>query len=153
MVTLLVLGMPTRWAGAASGVAASLKVVPILLVLVLIAERRWLQAAVAIMVAGILWSPVLAFEISPVTLDPGVARTLPEPVSSVVVVAVVAVAGALAWQRSRWISLAASTAALLVLPRLFVYEVSLLIPTLPRKEAIGFSLRPRLRSSEQSPSK
>ncbi len=127
MVALLVLGMPTRWAGAAIGVAASLKVVPILLVLALIAERRWLQAAVAMLVAGILWSPIVAFEISPVTLDPGVARTLPTPLSHVVVIIAVTAAGALAWRGSKWTHIVAATAALLVLPRLFVYEVTLLM--------------------------
>ena len=51
MMALLMWGIPRRWGGIAVGLAASLKVVPILLVLHFVAERRWTQAGVALALA------------------------------------------------------------------------------------------------------
>ena len=127
MLALLMIGMPRRWAGFAIGVAASLKVVPLLLVLALVAERRWTQAGIAMATSAILWAPVLWMGTAPVTLDPGLARTLPVPLWLAVAGAAVSIAVFMAWQRSRYSALAAATGALLALPRLFVYDISLLV--------------------------
>ncbi len=138
MMAVLVWGLRSRWAGVAVGLAASLKLVPILLVLHFAAERRWWQAGIAIGVAALLWIPVLAYEIAPVTFDAGVARTLPVPAWIAVAVASAAFAAWLAVRRSRYTALASAVAALLALPRLFVYETSLVVlgalpPTVPEE--------------------
>ena len=132
MMAVLMWGIPRRWGGLAVGLAASLKVVPILLILHFVAERRWTQAGVAIVVAAALWLPILLFDIAPVSFDPGAARTLAVPVW--ILVGAFGVAGAtwLGLRRSRYSGLAAGTAALLALPRLFVYEISLvMVGTIP----------------------
>ena len=124
MLAVLVWGLPRRWGGLAVGLAASLKIVPILLVLHFLAERRWWQAGIAAAVAAVLWLPVLAYEIAPISFDPGVARTLPEPAWIAAALASAGVATWLGVRRSQYTTLAAAVAALLALPRLFVYEIS-----------------------------
>ena len=136
MMALLVWGLPSRWGGIAVGVAASLKVVPILLVLGFVAERRWRQAGIALATAALLWLPVLGQEIAPVSFDPGLARTLATPAWVATAAAAVGLAAWLASRRSRLTTLASATAALLALPRLFVYDVSLLmVGALPPRAA------------------
>ncbi|MGH2428481.1 MAG: glycosyltransferase family 87 protein [Candidatus Limnocylindria bacterium] len=127
MLAMLVWGMPTRWGGLVVGIAASLKVVPIALAAVFIAERRWSQLAYAVVAAIVLWAPIVLFEIDPITLDPGLARTLPTW-GWVLVAASAAIATvAMALFAPRYTALSAATAAILALPRLFVYEITLLV--------------------------
>lgn len=56
--------LPTRARSIVIGVAASLKAFPILLVLPLVAQRRWREAGIAIGVALLLTSPMLLFDLS-----------------------------------------------------------------------------------------
>lgn len=138
MLALLVWGLPRRWGGIAVGIAASLKVVPILLVLHFIAERRWRQAGIAVAVATLLWLPVLGYEIAPVSFDPGVARTLATPAWVAIAGIAIGLAAWFALRRSRYTLLASATAALLALPRLFVYDVTfMMLGALPTKRAGG----------------
>lgn len=116
-------------------VAASLKVVPILLVLYLVAERRWVAAVVAVGGAVALWAPILAFDVSPTTADAGLAGALIRihPVVYGTVAAVAAgFAAYLAWRRSPYVTLAAATTLVLALPRLFVYDVTWVLTGLVR---------------------
>jgi hypothetical protein len=130
MMALLLLGMPRRWGGIAVGIAASLKVVPIILVLVFVAQRRWTQVAATLATAAVLWLPILGMDVAMVTLDPGAARSLPDVLWLPVAGLSAGAAAVLAWRRSPDTALAASTAAVLALPRLFVYEISLLLVAL-----------------------
>jgi hypothetical protein len=132
MMALLLLGMPRRWGGIAVGIAASLKVVPILLVLVFIAQRRWTQLAAAVATAAALWLPIVWMDVDMVTLDPGAARSLPDVMWLPVAGLALGAAAVLAWRRSPNAALGAATAAILALPRLFVYEISLLLVALPK---------------------
>jgi hypothetical protein len=143
MMALLMLGLPTRWGGIAVGIAASLKVVPIILVLQFVAERRWRQVGFAVVTALVLWLPVLGYEIAPVSFDAGVAQTLATPAWVAAAIVAISVAGWLAQRRSRFTALASATAGLLALPRLFVYDVSLLMVGAlpPRAEEAGKDLR------------
>lgn len=127
MLALLIIGIPHRWGGLAIGVAASLKVVPIVLVLILVAQRRWWQAAIALGTAAVLWVPAAFMDAAAITFDPGLARTLPEPAWVLGAAVALGGAGVLAWRRSRYVALAAASAAVLAIPRLFVYEISLLL--------------------------
>jgi hypothetical protein len=130
MLAALVWGLPSRWAFLAVGLAASLKVTPVLFALVLVAERRWWQAAGAVAVAGLLWLPILWMGASPATFDSGAARLLPVPVWGLVAAGSVGVAAWLAYRRSPLTALGAGVAAVLSLPRLFLYDVTLLLPSL-----------------------
>lgn len=128
MVAGLAWGLSTKWGWLAVGLAASLKIVPIAFVAVFIAQRRWRQAIASAAVAGLLWLPILAFRVDPVTWDAGLARTLPTPVWLVQAALAAGATLWLAWRRSPLTTLAAGTAAVLALPRLFIYEATMLIP-------------------------
>lgn len=138
MLALLMLGIPRRWAGLAVGIAASLKLIPIVLVLIFVAQRRWWQVAISLGTAAVLVLPAIFMDAASVTFDPGVARTLPQPLWLLVAVLALGGASALAWRGSRHIALAAAAAAILTLPRLFVYEISILmvgtLDPVPRKQ-------------------
>lgn len=137
MLALLLLGMPRRWAGVAVGVAASLKVVPILLMLVFIAQRRWSQVAAAVATTALLWLPIVWMDVDMVTLDPGAARSLPDVLWLPVAGVSVGAAAVLAWRREPRAALVAATSAILALPRLFVYEISLLLVALVEPKRFG----------------
>lgn len=135
VVAALVYGLSTRWGWLAVGVTASLKVVPLAFVAVFLCQRRWRQAIGASLLAAALWAPIALFTIDAVTLDPGPARTLTAPIWLVVALGSAAVTLWLAYRRSRFTTLAAATAAILALPRLFLYEITLLMPAIPPDEA------------------
>lgn len=139
MLAALVWGIPTRWAWAAIGFAASLKVTPILFAAVLVAERRWWQAFGAGAVAVALWAPLAWMNGSPETFEAGAARLFPLPIYVLVSVAAVAGLAWVAWRRSAFTPLAAGVGAVITLPRLFLYDVTLLVPsaTDPRDPAPG----------------
>lgn len=128
MLAVLVWTLPTRWAWAGIGLAASLKVVPILFALTLLAERRWWQAAGAVAFAAVLWLPVLWMGAESSTFDAGAARLLPLPVWALTSAIAVGVAGWLTYRQSKWTTLAAGVAAIASLPRFFMYDVTLLVP-------------------------
>jgi hypothetical protein len=63
IVGMLAAGLRTRVGPVILGLAASLKLFPIVFVAGYMAERRWLAAAVAIGVMSMLWLNILAFDI------------------------------------------------------------------------------------------
>lgn len=69
MVALLVWGILRRWGPLAVGVAASLKVAPILLVAVWIGRREWRKVLTALAVAALLLAPMLLFNLSDYPLE------------------------------------------------------------------------------------
>jgi hypothetical protein len=71
IVGALALTLGTRAGPVVVGLAASLKIFPILLVLGYVAERRWGSALVAMGVAATLWLHVLAFGLSTVPIEVG----------------------------------------------------------------------------------
>ena len=110
------------------GVAASLKFVPLLYVLVYIGRREWSRAALAVGVAAVLLGPMLLYDLSGYTTDPG------EPLISLYNVspflwgaaaaAALAVAVVASLRRSRFAWIALNTAVLLALPRAHLNYVS-----------------------------
>lgn len=127
LLALLMYRLPKRDGPIWIALAASLKVVPILLVLYLLAERRFVGAVVAVALTGALWLPILAFPVSATTSDPGLAGALirVHPVIYVAAAAAaVGVAAYLARRRSPYATLATVTAMVVALPRLFVYDVT-----------------------------
>lgn len=112
-----------RCDGWSIGIAASLKVYPILLVLGFVAERRWRDSMIALGVAATLWLPALAFGITDYSSDPGGANGSTGgylwdlgvwPLSTMLIGGVAAF---LAWRRSRWTTLAIAAAIPWLVPR------------------------------------
>ena len=86
------------------GIAASLKFVPILYVLVYIGRGEWRRALIAVGVAVLLLAPMLLFDLSGYTTDPGEPLLSLYNVSPVLwaVVAGSAILAALVASRRRW---------------------------------------------------
>lgn len=133
MIGALVWGLSTRLGWLAVGFAASLKLIPLAFCAVFIAERRWWQAVGAVALTAVLWMPVLWMPVEPVTFDTGLGRFLPTPLW--LIVPAIGAAGALGFaaRRSSYTPLAAAIAAIFALPRLFVYEIAILLPAVPRR--------------------
>jgi hypothetical protein len=123
----LALTLPSRRFGAvALGVAASLKLFPLLFVAGFVAERRWRDVAISLGVAALLWAHALLFDLSsyPTTFG-GVSLYRALPAAWPVAVAAVAlVMGGLALRRSRWTWLAAAAAVPLVVPRVWLPDAA-----------------------------
>jgi hypothetical protein len=134
MVAALLYGLPRRSGPLWVGLAASLKVAPILFVLVYLGRREWTKAALTIVIAAALLAPALMMGLSPTTVDPGPVAALPA-ISPVlyVVVALAASLGALV-VGARWPMygpIASAAAAVIALPRLFLSDVTTLLAGLP----------------------
>jgi hypothetical protein len=109
------------------GVAASLKIFPVLFALVYLGRREWVRAGVALGVMGLLWAPALFYDLSGYATEPGQAASLISVplVWAVFVGAAIGATLRLAAGRFGW--LAAAVSVVLALPRLFVYDVSYLM--------------------------
>jgi hypothetical protein len=101
VVALLFAGLERRWGPVAIGVAASLKLFPILFVTVYLARRGWGRAAAAVGLAGFLWLPAFASEFRTYPTETGGALSLLAAVPVGYAAAVVAAAG-WAWLRGSW---------------------------------------------------
>jgi len=134
MIGVLVWGLSTRWGWLAVGFAASLKLIPLAFCAVFIAERRWWQAVGAVALTAVLWAPLFWLPIEPVTFDTGLARLLPTPLWFIIPALGGAVALTFAARRARHTALAAAVAAILALPRLFIYEIAVLLPAIPQSQ-------------------
>jgi hypothetical protein len=121
MVALLI---ATRMHPVSVGVAASLKVYPLLLVAGYLAERRWRDAALAIAVAAVLWAPALLFDLSGYITSPGAGGISLFAIHPLLWIAQDAILiAAVAWlaiRGSRWTWLAAAATVPLFPPRIFL---------------------------------
>ncbi|HEX6139809.1 MAG TPA: hypothetical protein VF013_05000 [Candidatus Limnocylindria bacterium] len=126
IVGLLAVGLPTRLGPVALGVAGSLKIFPLLLLAGYVAERRWRDAAITLLVASFLWLHLLLFDWQayPTSLG-GVALYSVAPLIWVAVaLAGMVILGGLAWRGSRWSWLAAGAAIPLLVPRIWLPDAS-----------------------------
>ena len=130
IVGALTLALPGRWGPVALGLAGSLKGFPLLFVAGYIAERRWRDALVTLVVAGVLWLHALAFDVSSYpTAFGGVSLYRVAPLVWPLVVALtVAVIALLAWRRSPWTWLAIAAALPLVVPRIWLPDAAYFAP-------------------------
>lgn len=137
MVGALVVALRTRAGPVVIGLAASLKVFPLLLVAGYVAERRWRAAAVATAVAGVLWLHVLAFGLGsyPTVVNGGsfyVGGTSLYSLApaawlggAAVVLVLIAV---LAARRSPWTWLVSGAAIPTVVPRVWLPDAAYVLP-------------------------
>ena len=143
LIALLVLGVERRSGPVWIGLAASLKLFPILFALTYLGRRQWWRAAATGAVAALLLSPYLLHDLSNyVTTAGGAALLWDWPV--VYAAAVIASGGAaLVLARSRYAWLASSAAVVLALPRSFLYDMTWIM--------VGYPARPLVESppSEQ----
>jgi len=140
LVGLLTVTLRTRAGPVAVGIAASLKLFPILLAAGYVAERRWWAAAASVTVAVLLWAQLLLFDLSryPVNIGGssfflgGVSLYRISPVVWAVAVTclVVALAG-LARRRSPWTWLLAAAAIPTVVPRVWLPDAGYLVSVVP----------------------
>jgi hypothetical protein len=122
VVAALAFGVSRRGGPLWIGVAASLKAVPILWVLIYAARREWLRGAAAVAVAGVLAASFLTQDMAGYVTDPGrSAFSLYYYISpeawAVGAVLSTAVAMVLAFRRSEWVWPAVAAAVMLAAPR------------------------------------
>jgi hypothetical protein len=112
-------------------IAASLKLFPLLLALVYAGRRQWLRFVAAVAITAVLWAPALLYDLSHYPSDAGRAVSLfSVPIVYFLVVGV-AIGATLALARTRFGWLTAAVTVTLALPRLFVYDVTMLMVGIP----------------------
>jgi hypothetical protein len=125
MVAMLYFGLHRRSGPLWVGLAASLKIVPILYVIPWIGRGEWRKAGTAIAVMGLLWAPVLLFSMPSAVSDPGA-----DPYPSAVIWAALAggsLVAAILFSRTRYAWAAAGTAALFAVPRLLSLDFTVIL--------------------------
>ena len=127
LVAALVWGVERRSGPLWIGVAASLKIFPILFALVYLGRREWARGVLAAVVAIALWAPALAYDLRGYATEAGQAASL---FAVPALWAIVMVAGSILTvrlARTRFAWLAAAVDVVVSLPRLFVYDVTFLM--------------------------
>jgi hypothetical protein len=132
VVAMLAYGVSRRSGPVWVGIAASLKAVPILWILVYLARREWNWVAATIAVAALLAASFLIYDLSGYVTDPGrSAFSLYYYVSREAWLAgailSTALAVVLAWRRSEWVWPAVAVAVMLVAPRSHVTYATYLV--------------------------
>jgi hypothetical protein len=108
------------------GIAASLKIFPILFAVTYLGRGQWLRALAAVAVAALLWAPALFYDLHGYVTDVGQAGLF----GSTAVYYLVAATGLLAAlviapRRHGW--LASALAVILAAPRFFIYDLTYLL--------------------------
>lgn len=129
LIALLAWGVERRWGPAAIAVAASLKAVPLLYVVVYAGRGEWSRVAWTLGLTAVLVAPMLWFDIPEQSLAAGDSYSLLS-VSPYLwfAVAVACVVAAFALARTRYAWLAAGLSVLMALPRAWVYDITFLLP-------------------------
>jgi hypothetical protein len=137
MVGVLAIGLPRRSGPVLLGVAGSLKLFPLLLVAGYLAERRWRDAAMAIGTAGLLWLPLLLFDLGsyPTTTLAGSSFYLGgvslyslHPLAAAGAALLLTLIGILLiWRRSPWTWLLAGAAIPAAVPRVWLPDTAWVI--------------------------
>jgi hypothetical protein len=114
------------------GIAASLKIFPILFALTYLGRGQWMRAAVAVVVGGLLWAPALLYDLTGYVTDPGEAGLFGST-GFYVAVGVLTIVATLALARTRYAWLASALSVVLVAPRVFIYNVTYLAVGAPHQ--------------------
>lgn len=136
MIAALAYGSGRRTGPLWIAAAASLKAVPLLYAIVYATRGEWARVAATVALTAVLVLPMLLFGVGDYTTDPGWSLSLyaisPVFFAGVAVTAIVmAIVVARARPRLAW--LAVSVAAILTLPRYFLYELTFLaVAAIPR---------------------
>jgi hypothetical protein len=129
MVALLVWGIPRRWGPLAVGVAASLKVAPILLVAVWVGRREWGKVVTALVVAAVLLAPMLLFNLSHYPIEATALISIRRAWGDVAWVGSTAALAliAIVLSRTRFAWFAGDLAVLAAYPQLPLYRLGILL--------------------------
>jgi hypothetical protein len=131
VMVALIHGLDRRSGPVWVALAASLKAVPILFVLVYVARREWLQVLWTLAIAAALVAPMPLLGWEAGTVQPGPSLSLYSQVSPliwlVVAGAAAVVALIVAVRAPQFAAPAAAVAAILALPRLLLYDVTYLL--------------------------
>jgi hypothetical protein len=129
VIAALVWGTPRASGPLWIGLAASLKIAPILYALVYLGRRQWARFGLTLAVAGVLWLPALLYGVDDYPTDPGISYSLLSLVGPIawVVVAAAAAVVAIRIARTKFSWLGASVAALAAIPRLAFYDLTYLL--------------------------
>jgi hypothetical protein len=128
----LAIALPTRGAGVAIGVVASLKAFPILLVVPLVMQRRWLAATMAVATTILLTAPMLLFDLSGYQVSAEGPHSIFNVLGPVAWAVSAGAALLLAILRPSWGS--AGLAVILANPRFQWYDLGYLLIGKPRAE-------------------
>lgn len=136
MVAILAWSLTTRLGPLGVAIAASLKLTPLLFVLVYAGQREWWKVAWTLLLTAVLLGPILLFRLPPQATMPGPSDSLlhVHPVLwALVGGAAIALA---AWQSyrvapARW--LATSLAVIMASPRLIGYDLTILLASTPHR--------------------
>jgi hypothetical protein len=127
IVAALVLGVERRSGPLWIAAAASLKAVPLLLVVTYVGRRQWIRALLTLGLTAALVAPMLLYDLSDYPTGAGGASVLFDvPILFALVVA----SGIVISRRlasTPWAWLASSTTVVLSLPRFFVYDLTFLM--------------------------
>lgn len=134
VVAILVLAARSRWMPLAVGIAASIKLVPILFVVGWIRRGRWPAVTAGLVTAAVLWVPAVLFDLSGYETDPGTGLLSLYSVSPWLWAAgAVASGGVAAWTvatGSRWMWIALAFVMFLGPPRVALSYLGFLIPAI-----------------------
>jgi len=108
------------------GIAASLKIFPILFVLTYLGRHQWLRAVAAVAVAALLWAPALFVDMRGYVTDVGQAGLFGSSVAYYVV-AGVCIAAAVVLSRTQFAWASSAVAVILVASRFFIYDLTYLL--------------------------
>jgi len=128
LVAILYAGLGRRWGPAAIGLAASLKIFPVLFVIVYVARREWMRAGAAVALGAFLWLPALAYGIDDYPAVIGGAFSL-WTISPIVYLGAVALLVAWTWRRRSWT--AGSLLVLVASVRFIPYHLGYLLSSGP----------------------
>jgi hypothetical protein len=127
MVLALLVGFERRWGPVAVAAAASMKFTPILLAAAYVARREWWKAGVSAVLAGVLVAPGLLMGITGASVQSNAAPSLLGISPGLYAAAIVAGLLVTILIPRRYSVVAAATTAVLALPRLFVYDTTLVV--------------------------
>jgi hypothetical protein len=131
IVAALVWGTDRRSGPLWIALSASLKIVPILLVLVYLGRRAWWRAAATVALTAVLVLPAFLYDLSGYVTTTGDAGGLIEIPLLFGASVAAAIGATLVLSRGRHGWLAAAATAVIATPRLFVYDVTYVLAGYP----------------------
>ena len=124
LIAALVLGLERRSGPLWIGVAASVKLFPIILVLTYLGRGEWWRAGATVAITAVLLSPYLLYDLSNYVTSPGGGGLLWDVPIAYAAAVSVAFGASLYLAHTRWGWLASSAAVVIAIPRSFLYDVS-----------------------------
>ena len=145
VIALLVWGVPRRSGPIWVGVAASLKVAPLMYVLVYLRRREYGNVVLALLTFAVLMAPILLYNLSDYPTDVGDSLSLLSLYGVIPWAVGAFAAGIVAWllASGRFAWPATSAATIAAIPRLDYYDLTYLLVGLPHE---GSAVTPESRS-------